>query len=332
MRGSFRKVYVLGSGFSKSLCPSLPTLKDLDGRLFRPLGSGLGQLEEYCKEFASLCNRQPEYLKVEDVATAILGVQVFPGEEDRLRHETLRFQLLRFIQRSMRQHHPLADDSARILGKFLSACVHDSEDDGDRSLVISFNYDTLLENQLRSSPPSGGCRVDYGINLVPADAQSEIRQPSPQRLSLLKLHGSLNWYRLKGAALQSDLRSASLVEEGDASAALYQSDNPIFIPMAHAKDTYLRGSLFSMLWAKADYYLGLAEEIHYIGYGFPRTDINNLAFLLRHRTRTRSVVVFENESDPELDRLRRLLGTDRVINQDARLWLDRHFSTAPAAQ
>jgi len=322
MHNAFQTVLVLGSGFSKSFCPSLPTLKDLDGRLFRPLGSEFAQLEQYCKDFAALCNRQSEYLKVEDIATAILSAQVFPGEEDRLRHEALKFQLLRFIQRSMRQHHPLAPEAASTLGAFLSDCAQPVSPDS-RTLLISFNYDLLIEEQLRAQKLP--CEVDYGIALASADIPHTENVNSASTLHLLKLHGSLNWYRLKGATLLSDLRSACRIDDDDPSYPLYQHDNPIFIPMAHAKDSYLRGSLFSLLWAKAEYHLARARDIHFLGYGFPRTDINNLAFLLRHRERIRSVVVYEDDDPIELDRLRRLFGQNTVINQDARNWIATHI-------
>lgn len=323
MTTAYRKVFVLGSGFSKSFCPSLPTLKDLDGRLLRPLESEFALLEQYCKDFAALCNQQPEYLKVEDIASVILSTQIFPGEEDRLRHETLKFQLLRFIQRSMRQHHPLAPAAAGTLTNFLSRCAHPQGIAGD-TLLISFNYDLLPEEQMRAQGVP--CALDYGIALASADAARSAFVEAPATLHLLKLHGSLNWYRLKGAPQQSDLRSACLVDDADPSYPLYQHDNPIFIPMAHAKDSYLRGSLFSLLWAKADYYLSLAEEIHFVGYGFPRTDINNLTFLLRHRARIRNVVVYEHDDPAELARLQRLFGQNVVVNQDARTWLSAQLN------
>jgi len=318
MHTSFRKVFVLGSGFSKSFCPSMPTLKDLNGRLFRPLGPDFELLERYCKDFTALCNQQPEYLKVEDIATAILSAQVFPSEEEQLRHETLKFQLLRFIQRSMRQHQPLASESQRILEDFLRAASNPMGQPGG-TLLITFNYDLLIEEQLRQFTRPHPTFMDYGMALKAADPAPSTATPTAT-LDLLKLHGSLNWYRVKGAS-QTELRSACLVNDTDPSFPLYRNDNPIFIPMAHAKDAYLRGSLFSLLWAKADYYLNLAEEIHFVGYGFPRTDINNLALLLRHRNRIRSVVVFENDDPVELDRLQRLFGSELVVNQDARDWI-----------
>jgi hypothetical protein len=90
--------------------------------------------------------------------------------------------------------------------------------------------------------------------------------------------------------------------------------------MAHAKESFLRGSLFNLLWSKADYYLKNAQEIYFLGYGFPKTDMNNLEFLLRHRERFKKVVVFEPENSPVLERLRRLLGS-LVESRDAKEYL-----------
>ena len=106
---------------------------------------------------------------------------------------------------------------------------------------------------------------------------------------------------------------------------MYQKDNPIFIPMAHAKDSFLRGSLFNVIWAKADYYLSRADEIYVIGYGFPQTDGNSFPFLLKHRTRIRNVVVFEPKKDNSIERLQRLFDKDVVVCEDAQKFLNRLF-------
>jgi hypothetical protein len=51
-----------------------------------------------------------------------------------------------------------------------------------------------------------------------------------------------------------------------------------------------------LLWSKADYYLKNAQEIYFLGYGFPKTDMNNLEFLLRHRERFKKVVVLSRRA------------------------------------
>ena len=93
--------------------------------------------------------------------------------------------------------------------------------------------------------------------------------------------------------------------------------------MAHAKESFLRGSLFNLLWSKADYYLKNAQEIYFLGYGFPKTDVNNLEFLLRHRDRFKKVVVFEQKDHPDLLRLQKLLGEALVVSADAKSYLSK---------
>ena len=164
--------------------------------------------------------------------------------------------------------------------------------------------------------------VDYGVRIDPAD-RSAVRAPKSHTIDLVKLHGSLNWYPVKGASDPLDLKNVCQVEPCDRSFPIYREDTPIYIPMAHAKESFLRGSLFNLLWSKADYYLKNAQEIFFLGYGFPKSDMNNLEFLLRHRDRFKKVVVFEREGHPDLDRLRALLGESLVQSMDAKEFLTK---------
>lgn len=321
---TYRRIFVLGSGFSKSFLPSLPTLKDLNALIPEGIPDEFPHLKEYCRNFLALCNGEKEYLGVEQLATCILSAQIFPGERERLYQANLRFELLRFIANSIRSGKPLADDAAAVLRKFLKACINHASAGERETLILSFNYDTLIESAIAADPElSKAVSVDYGVRIDPAD-RSAIREKCEQTIDLLKLHGSLNWFLLKGANGELDLKNICQVEPYDRSYPIYREDTPIYIPMAHAKESFLRGSLFNVLWAKADYYLKNAEEINFLGYGFPKTDVNNLEFLLRHRKRIANVVIFENEDHPHLIRLRRLLGKC-VISRDAKDYLSRVF-------
>ena len=61
-----------------------------------------------------------------------------------------------------------------------------------------------------------------------------------------------------------------------------------------------------------------AEEIYFIGYSFPKTDVNNLEFLLRHRDRFKKAVVLDSVGRQNLMRLQKLLGEDLVESCDAK--------------
>ena len=319
---TYRRIFVFGSGFSKSFCPTMPTLRDLNELIPFGISDEFPHLRDYCRRFLELCNNQAEYLNIETLSTSILSAQIFPGVRENLYHSSLRFELLRFISGAIRHDGTINADSAQALRKFLQSCMNCPDEGLRDTLLLSFNYDTLIENAIASDPElSEYVSVDYGVRIDPAD-RSAVRPQCRHTIDLIKLHGSLNWYPVKGASDPLDLKNVCQVEPCDRSFPIYCEDTPIYIPMAHAKESFLRGSLFNLLWSKADYYLKNAEEIYFLGYGFPKTDMNNLEFLLSHRDRFKSVVVFEPEGHPDLERLHALLG-DIVDRCDAKEFLSK---------
>ena len=314
----YRRIFVLGSGFSKSFSPQMPTLRDLNELIPFGISDEFPHLRDYCKRFLELCNGDNDYLGIEPLATSILSAQIFPGERERLYHASLRFELLRFIASVIRSDNVLDESSRVILKQFLVSCENDSAAGTRETLLLSFNYDTLIETAIANDKElCEQVSVDYGVKIDPADRSAK-RGKKTRTIDLIKLHGSLNWFPVKGASDELDLKNVCEVEPQDRSFPIYCEDTPIYIPMAHAKESFLRGSLFNLLWSKADYYLKNAEEIYFIGYGFPKTDINNLEFLLRHRDRFKKVVVLGKDENHNLLRLQKLLGEDLVESCDAK--------------
>ena len=56
----------------------------------------------------------------------------------------------------------------------------------------------------------------YGVRIDPAD-RSAVRAPRTLTIDLIKLHGSLNWYPVKGASDPLDLKNVCQVEPCDRS-------------------------------------------------------------------------------------------------------------------
>ena len=317
-KNEYRRIFVLGSGFSKSFLPQMPTLRDLNELIPFGIPDEFPHFRDYCKRFLKLCNGQSEYLSIESLATSILSARIFPGERERLYHASLRFELLRFIASTIRHDEGLSGDAAEVMRRFLKSCVNCPSEGRRDTLLLSFNYDTLIESTIANDPElCDSVSVDYGVRIDRAD-RSASQESKQCTVDLLKLHGSLNWFPIKGAVDELDLKNVCQVEPEDRSYPIYCEDTPIYIPMAHAKESFLRGSLFNVLWNKADYYLKNAEEIYFIGYGFPKSDVNNLEFLLSHRDRFKKVVVFECEGHPDLIRLEKLLGKDLIQSMDAK--------------
>jgi len=296
----------------------MPTLRDLNELIPFGIPDEFPHLRDYCKRFVELCNGDDEYLGIEPLATAILSAQIFPGERERLYHASLRFELLRFIANVIRSDNVLDESSTKILKQFLKTCENNPSEGSRDTLLLSFNYDTLIETAIANDKElSETVSVDYGVKIEPADRSAK-RGKRTRTIDLIKLHGSLNWFPVKGASDELDLKNVCEVEPQDRSFPIYCEDTPVYIPMAHAKESFLRGSLFNLLWSKADYYLKNAEEIYFIGYGFPKTDINNLEFLLRHRDRFKKVIVLDSKGWLDVQRLQKLLGNELVECCDAK--------------
>ena len=94
--------------------------------------------------------------------------------------------------------------------------------------------------------------------------------------------------------------------------------------MAHGKELFLHGSLYNFLWAKTFQYLHDAEEIFFIGYGFPETDINNLLYFsdpYLKRKIEKIVVLYRKNVKQNLKRLGNLFGPEKIINMDAKQFI-----------
>jgi hypothetical protein len=148
-------------------------------------------------------------------------------------------------------------------------------------------------------------------------------------IEYVKLHGSLNWYKAKGTT-DFEINNTYVVSEGNRNYPIHSKDIPVFIPMAHAKDTFLVGSLFSSLWAKAISYLENANSVYFLGYSFPVSDMNNLFLFMKYKEKIRKVVVYyENSNDQNYQRLLNIFGKEVVVNLDAKTFIENEIIGQP---
>ena len=137
---TYRRIFVLGSGFSKSFCPEMPTLRDLNDLIPFGISEEFPHLRDYCRQFLELCNNQLDYLNIETLSTSILSAQIFPGVRESLYHSSLRFELLRFIAGAIRHDKGVDAQSSAVLRKFLGECLLAViECDGMNFIIIIVN-------------------------------------------------------------------------------------------------------------------------------------------------------------------------------------------------
>ena len=125
-----------------------------------------------------------------------------------------------------------------------------------RNTVITFNYDTLLEEGLHAS----GIPFHYGggFNYQP----SSLCTYSPHNISVYKLHGSVNW----GTQLESDgeINVYAAYDE-----VLRNSERVLLLPPTWRK-TF--GGGLTSVWASAVTALKTATRIVVLGFFMPPTD------------------------------------------------------------
>ena len=184
--------------------------------------------------------------------------------------------------------------------------------------VITFNYDTLLDQHLLRSRSATDLYFDQIRER--RDRPARTRQPNPL---MLKLHGSINW-----RCTSEDLRT--LIDGGDPG-GLYRMEtvwvdnssspspsdavSPLVIPPLPTKP--ITGiSLFRWLWTRAYEYLYTARELIVVGYSLPPADQVADSLFGSFRPERLSRICIVDPSTAALDRWRSVLRRAGVSGQN----------------
>ena len=316
---SFERIYILGSGFSKSISKNMPSMKGLTEKLRKADDDKYPELMEFMENLVKKSNGSKELTSMEAVCSLILGRDIFYNSTVNLHYQILQNQLVHWLYEKIDKAAKTVDPGKEeAIKKFIISCVH--PEDGRKALVMTFNYDLLLE-RLFTSMPDLPCNLDYMVQLN--SYFNEKKTPAGKDVfPYLKLHGSFNWFRSPGS-LTCDIDNVYLSEEhGYSRNLIHHNDIPVFVPMSFSKQSYLGGSFFNVLWNIAQRYLEMTKEITFIGYGFPFTDLLNLAFLLNFKHKIKHVVI-KGEEERKKSRLEDLFGKNKIVDQDAVEFISR---------
>jgi disulfide oxidoreductase YuzD len=316
----YKKIYILGSGFSKAAAVKMPAMKQLSSMLKKEANrQKYGALIEYVDILRDRSNDCDELTSIESISSIILGKSFFYNTSESLYFEYLKNQLLNWLFESLNREAPFIDsDKKGFAADFVRQVSSDRDNNNsDNILVMTFNYDLLLERLISSDLNDDVC-IDYIVKLN-RYSEENITDPLTdcrKNFRYLKLHGSFNWFRSPGG-LNYNLNNIYLVKDDDMERDLiHHNDIPVFIPMTSSKINYRQGSFYNALWNIAERYLDLCSEISFIGYGFPFTDLENLQFFLKYKEKIRDIVVFESNVNLK-KRLEKIFDSSEIINSDA---------------
>jgi hypothetical protein len=343
-----RTVLVLGAGFTRAFLPEAPLLTDdYDGNR---LADRFASMATASRVLELERTRNPDrMINLERLMTRLDGGMPYDAgfgvrEELGLLLAELKQGFIRQIQEAK------AEVAHADLLKTLASIVVENTVNS-----ITFNYDDVFDKALwevravlGDEEESGGYwHPDRGYGFFCKPAVSTIQETGVfmdmTPFHLLKLHGSMNWRPKRGSlrpyaidavvhhedwlplapslsqfGLAPELMDAGTREIFQKRIELHLEADPFIVPPVLAKSALVEQPILRLIWALAHEAMRQAEQVVFVGYSLPRTDLA-ASFLFREAMSSdaRVTVVNVPETMREVESTSRdLFGTSREIEFD----------------
>lgn len=275
------KVFFLGAGFSKAICPDYPLLKDLTRKILENLKNDPLNLFGKGDEKLSVKQHFQEIPKsltdnIEELLTYLSSDLPWKNERQKAMNKALYIDL---TDKIVEYFHSINNDTIpsnrdNHFHSKLSSYIFKN-----KIPCISLNYDLLLEELLCKNIPNQNKKFYSKFYKIPIQnlcnrIQANTGMPTysdicNQELSeILKLHGSINWL-YSGLNSTDPLYCSADNDNEDLKGDLI----PYLIPPILDKNSFYNHNILKYLWYKAHDYLKEANEIYIIGFSFPLTDL-----------------------------------------------------------
>ena len=160
------------------------------------------------------------------------------------------------------------------LNRFARYCA------GNFCNCITFNYDDFLDQALDATErwvPEWGYGFYCPSSKVGIPEGEEMRRYSS--IGLFKLHGSINWRPRLGYATPMPLDAIKRHDEWSDGHRLFVragsplEPEPVIVPPVLSKSSLVEQPVLRRVWSEAFRILRSAQEVTFIGYSFPTTDM-----------------------------------------------------------
>ena len=264
--------FLLGAGFSKAICTTMPTMKELY-ELLEPL---IGTADGFSREAYEYASGNVETL---------LSYYAIPSPHDDT-VELLRKQRVTTLLEIgigallQERENEGAKDGLNPNGSKLVSKWHEQ-----RSHVLTTNYDTLVERIAAEkiyTTASGDKDKLYYTDLYPIPVSSALSRDGgmvlgsnyPDTFTLYKLHGSTTWYKSTSETNFDPIYGLSHEQFGNPRHSKFIADKRRFIvPPVYDKSSLLNHESIRNLWWQArNNALRQADNLYVIGYSLPETD------------------------------------------------------------
>ena len=295
-----KTVFFLGAGFSKAIDNSYPLMSQLTDNIVSEIAKS--SVAEHYREIAPLIKKDIEAL------LTYLSTD-FPWKTDTKKYanRALYEEIIKLISE---QFSELAKESVQnqntsTIGENLAEYVGTHLEECN---FITLNYDLLLETTLLTKLKTINSEIGFADfykypmawigsrNYTGAFGfTSYERENKPSVPSILKLHGSANWFW--AGINPSDIiyyRNWNRNEKNNIDIGL----KPYIIPPVMDKNAFYNHVAIHSLWQQAEKLLTEANEIYIIGFSFPQTDLS-VKYLFQSALRKSKAKIYVVNPDTE---------------------------------
>jgi hypothetical protein len=278
-------LFVLGAGFSRSFVGTAPVL----ARFLAGRGETLLNKFIHAKRFLDQCRFEASTANIETVLT-------LADEHDRVAAEEFKTLIVEVLHESFPSHEWMEGKNTvyqfdvndeKTLSSFAKHLLNRSP----LAQVITFNYDTVLENslelqQMRQNRPlrfhSGRCYGFHASTWRKDGSGIRWQQETEHKyhLLVLKPHGSVNWrvpndlqYQHRVVITSSHERNLNTrYKKAEEFIQSGTNSMPLIVPPVLDKSDQIGNLALAQVWARAATLIQEAQRIVFVGYSFPPTD------------------------------------------------------------
>ena len=277
--------FLLGAGFSKAVCKTMPTMKELYV-LLEPLIDVADGFSRDAYEYAS-----------GNVET-LLSYYAIPSPHDDPVELLRKRQVTALLEISIGDLLQVREQEGAGLGLNPSGAKLILKWHERRSHVLTTNYDTLVERIASEIVFATDGGNNYSLryeDLYPIPISSALTRDGgtvlgssyPDTFTLYKLHGSTTWYKSPTESIFDPIYGLSHEQLVNPRYQKFIVDKGRFIvPPVYDKSSLLNHESIRNLWLQAkNQALRKADNLYIIGYSLPETDAA-MQILLWEGTRT----------------------------------------------
>jgi NAD-dependent SIR2 family protein deacetylase len=321
--------FLLGSGFSKALHPSMPVVKELLKQIKMPddlpqaIRSDLEQILSYLwtnypwnTEVQHLKNKV-NFLDLNKQIYNIIADAEFDAWEKL--HEGNVPQHYTFLHESSLERSMWQARLAKLLSN------------KEKFSIVTMNYDTLLERlmiiygNIKLMYPAPLQRltgvwnqsIPVGNTFTFSTGDIDAINVFEKQPSLYKLHGSLSWYSLDALESNTPIYNSDMDKYYTYRKSDLEFDNslfPIIVPPVADKSSLYNNKVLRSQWIGASNDLKKCDTLYCVGYSLPISDLPMQLFLSQACTNIKYVKIVDlKEDNDHRKRITAMLPSDAEV-------------------